>query len=76
VSEVGAVVERARLLAEKNEMVAIDGTRLPLRVESMCVHGDTPGAMELVRAIREAFVDADVTMAPFVSVPVTVGANP
>src|SRR6266498_300319 len=31
-----------------------DGTFLPLAVETLCVHGDTPGAPEILRAARAA----------------------
>jgi 5-oxoprolinase (ATP-hydrolysing) subunit A len=70
-----AVVERALRLAQEGEMVAIDCTRLGLAAESLCVHGDTPGAVALVEGIRAAFADAGITLAPFVPVPVTADAH-
>lgn len=36
------------------------------RVASLCLHGDTPGAVTLARAVRAALEDADVPLAPFV----------
>jgi len=36
------------------------------RVASLCLHGDTPGAVTLARAVRAALDDADVPLAPFV----------
>ena len=36
------------------------------RVASLCLHGDTPGAVSLARAVRAALDDADVPLAPFV----------
>jgi len=44
---------------------ATDGTFLELEVDTLCVHGDTPGAPEVVRAVREAFAAAKVKVAPF-----------
>jgi len=44
---------------------ATDGTFLELEVDTLCVHGDTPGAPEIVRAVREAFAAAKVKVAPF-----------
>jgi UPF0271 protein len=36
-----------------------------LAPESICVHGDTAGAVEIARQVREALTTAGVTLAPF-----------
>jgi UPF0271 protein len=45
--------------------VALDGTVLHLPVESICLHGDTPGAVDLARHVRAALSSAGVTATPF-----------
>jgi 5-oxoprolinase (ATP-hydrolysing) subunit A len=35
-------------------VMSVDGTPVPLEVDTICVHGDTPGAAALARAIRRA----------------------
>ncbi|MCG8928403.1 LamB/YcsF family protein [Lentzea sp. CC55] len=52
-SSTDEVVERAKRLLD-GEIVAVDGTVIKTRAESLCVHGDTPGAVEHARAVREA----------------------
>lgn len=47
------IVERARRLLE-GELVAVDGTVIKTAAESLCVHGDTPGAVGHARAVRDA----------------------
>jgi len=47
------IVERARSL-RNGEIVAVDGTIIKTSAESLCVHGDTPGAVEHARAVKEA----------------------
>jgi UPF0271 protein len=42
-----------------------DGTTVECRVESICLHGDTPGAVDLARRVRQALLDAGVPLAPF-----------
>ncbi len=42
----------------------IDGVMVPLRFDTLCVHSDTPDAVELARSIRLAFVEAGVVVAP------------
>ncbi|WP_424188590.1 LamB/YcsF family protein [Actinokineospora sp. G85] len=60
-----AVVARALRLAESGEIVAVDGTVLRTSARSLCLHGDTPGAVDHARAVRAALVAAGVEIAPF-----------
>lgn len=48
----GAVEERVRRLLDAGVVVADDGTQVPVQADSICVHGDTPRAVELARAVR------------------------
>ena len=41
------------------------GKRLPVQPETLCVHGDTPGAVDIVRALRSALTQNGVEIAPF-----------
>ncbi len=67
IEEPAAVAERAVRMATDAVVVAVDGTRLLMPVESVCVHGDTPGAVALARAVRDALDAAGVTVARFAS---------
>ena len=59
------VAERAVKMVIDGEVVAVDGTRVRLEVDSVCVHGDTPGAVELARAARTALESAGLALGPF-----------
>ncbi|MFD9699996.1 LamB/YcsF family protein [Lentzea sp. NPDC059081] len=52
-TDTAQVVERAKRLLD-GELVAVDGSVIKIDAESLCVHGDTPGAVEHARAVREA----------------------
>ncbi|MEY9962660.1 UPF0271 protein [Streptacidiphilus sp. MAP12-16] len=65
IHDIEAVVERCLAMALGGEVTALDGSVVPLRPRSLCVHGDTPGAVEIARAVRSALLDADVLLAPF-----------
>jgi 5-oxoprolinase (ATP-hydrolysing) subunit A len=67
VHDPAAVADRAVRMAVHGEVVALDGTRVPLDIESVCVHGDTDGAVELARAVRTALEAAGLALAPFAS---------
>jgi UPF0271 protein len=56
--------ERAVRIARDGVVVAYTGEGIPLRVDTLCVHGDTPGAVEIVKAIRRRLEEAGVEVAP------------
>ncbi len=60
IDDADAVVERAVSIARDRVVVAADGTRVTLDVETICVHGDTPGAAVLAARIRQALSDAGI----------------
>ena len=59
------VAKRAVRMAVEGTAVAVDGSTVPATVASICVHGDTPGAVELAGAVRKALVDAGVALQAF-----------
>ena len=58
------VAQRALMMAQEGKVVAIDGKDIPFRPETLCVHGDTPGAVNLVRKIRQTLTEAGVEVIP------------
>jgi UPF0271 protein len=42
----------------------VDGKEIPLRVHTLCVQGDTPGAVDLVKRIREKLTAENVEVVP------------
>ncbi len=60
-----AVAGRAVRMAVRRDVVAVDGSVVPAPVRSICVHGDTPGAVELARRVRAAMASAGVDVRPF-----------
>ena len=66
--DVDAVVARTVRMASTGRVTSIDGQELSVKPDSICVHSDTPGAIELLRAIRRGLTDAGVSIAPFTAV--------
>jgi UPF0271 protein len=60
-----AVVARAVRLARSGTVTARSGATVEVRARSLCVHGDTPGAVELARRVRERLEASGVRMEPF-----------
>lgn len=59
-----AVVERAVLMVQEQAVVAIDGSRISVTADTICLHGDTPGADALARAVRTGLEAAGVRVTP------------
>jgi UPF0271 protein len=73
-SEEGAVLHDPRevaarvvRLAVSGRVTAIDGTEVAVSAQSVCVHGDSPGALDMATAVREALMAAGVQVASFVT---------
>jgi len=63
--DVDAIVERAVRLATKGEVVALDGSVVQVRPDSLCIHGDTPGAVGMAAAVRAGLEAAGVELESF-----------
>ena len=59
------IAARAVQMASSGSVTSISGRRLPRPVESLCVHGDTPGAVAAARAVRTALTEAGITVTHF-----------
>jgi UPF0271 protein len=60
-----AVVARAVALALGEAVETADGATLTVRAESLCLHGDTPGAADLARAVRTGLEARGVAIRAF-----------
>jgi len=58
-------VQQALSFVKSGGVTAVDGSFLKLAVDTLCVHGDTPGAPDIARAVRDAFAKAKVKVTPF-----------
>ncbi len=61
-----AVAERAVRVAVHRRIVANDGTEIEVQARSICIHGDSPGAVEMARAVRAGLEMASVGIHSFV----------
>ncbi|MFJ6105470.1 LamB/YcsF family protein [Streptomyces sp. NPDC092359] len=66
VSDPEAVVERSLALAGSGVVTAHRGGTVAVRARSLCLHGDTPGAVDLARRVRERLEAAGIRVEAFV----------
>ncbi|MFM2278781.1 MAG: hypothetical protein RLZZ444_1012 [Pseudomonadota bacterium] len=59
------IARRILSMLENGAIETITGKRLKTRIDSICVHSDTPSAVEIARRLRQSLQAAGVTIAPF-----------
>lgn len=59
------IARRALTMVTRKTVVAIDGTEIPLKFETICVHADTAGSVEIVRAIRRKLEQGNIAIRAF-----------
>lgn len=64
-SDPDVVAARVVRLVTEGVVTAVDGTDVEVAAESVCVHGDSPGAVAMATAVRAALDDAGVTVTAF-----------
>ena len=62
VDEAESVAQVLRMIRQ-GTLVAVDGSVVPVRADTVCIHGDKPTAVPFVRALRDALRAADVRVA-------------
>lgn len=60
-----AVAKRVLQVAATGSVTAIDGTEVQVRAESVCVHGDSPGAVEMTRSVVRKLADEGIAVRSF-----------
>ncbi len=59
-----AIPRLVRMVADQ-KITSVTGKEIPVTIDTVCVHGDNPAAVELSAKIRAALTDAGLTLRPF-----------
>jgi len=62
IHDAAVVVDRAVRMVRDGVVLTSEGREIPLKVDTICVHGDTPGAPELTRRIRAGLEAAGISV--------------
>ncbi|GAB3443332.1 5-oxoprolinase subunit PxpA [Streptomonospora sediminis] len=63
--DAGEIAQRCLDMVRGEPVAAIDGTPVRIEAESVCVHGDSPGAVEIARTVADRLRESGVELAPF-----------
>jgi UPF0271 protein len=59
------IADRVATMVGRGTVRAVDGTTIPITVESVCVHGDSPGAVAIATAVRDRLTVDGVALKAF-----------
>lgn len=59
------IADRVVTMVTAGHVIAIDGARIAVSVESVCLHGDSPGAVQIATAVRDQLKAAGTDIRAF-----------
>jgi len=64
ITDAAKAAAQAVRMVKEGKVLTLDGVEIDISVQTICCHGDTPGAEKIVRAVREALEKAGVAIKP------------
>jgi UPF0271 protein len=64
--DIAEIADRVASMVTAGRVAAVDGSTIPVTVESVCVHGDSPGAVQIANAVRDRLVADGIELKSFV----------
>ncbi len=65
IQDIGQSTDQVLTMLREGVIPTLGGKRLPVKADTICVHGDTPGAVDMARALRDALKAEGIALAPF-----------
>jgi UPF0271 protein len=59
------IADRVVRMVQDGAVISVTGKVIKMRTDTVCIHGDTPGAVDIARGVRKALNDAGIDVAPF-----------
>ncbi|HEX7883127.1 MAG TPA: 5-oxoprolinase subunit PxpA [Afipia sp.] len=59
------IAQRVVRMVQDNAVPAASGKIIPVKIDTVCIHGDTPGAVDIAREVRAELERSGITVAPF-----------
>jgi UPF0271 protein len=63
IEDAASAVKQALAMIEGGTVISVNGKRVPVVAETLCIHGDQPGAAAFAKALREAFAERKISVA-------------
>jgi len=59
------IAQRVVRMVQDGAVVSVTGKVIKMRTDTVCIHGDTPGAVDIARGVRQALKDGGIEVVPF-----------
>jgi UPF0271 protein len=59
------IADRVVRMVQDGAVVSVTGKVIKMRIDTVCIHGDNPTAVDIARGLRKALKDAGIDVAPF-----------
>jgi UPF0271 protein len=63
IEEAGTAVAQALAMIEQGYVTSLSGKKVPVAADTLCIHGDQPGAVAFAKALRKAFAERGIAVA-------------
>src|SRR5205823_72936 len=60
-----AIAERVVRMVQDGAVISVTGKVIKMRTDTVCIHDDTPGAVDIAGGVRQALKDGGIAVAPF-----------
>ena len=60
IHDINEVVERSLQMVTEGKIVSVEGDMVEVEADSICLHGDTPGAVDMAKTLKKKFLDSGV----------------
>jgi 5-oxoprolinase (ATP-hydrolysing) subunit A len=64
IADAAEAAEQALRIVEKSSVIACDGTEIEVGAQTICIHGDSPGALTIAAAVTERLTKAGIAIRP------------
>ena len=64
IHDIEAVIARSLKIITEEKVTAINGAEIPIKADTICLHGDTPGAAALAQRLRQGMEAAGISVVP------------
>src|SRR4051794_32848571 len=59
------IAQRVVRMVQEGAVASVSGKVIKMRTDTVCIHGDTPGAVDIARGVRQALKENGIDVAPF-----------
>jgi 5-oxoprolinase (ATP-hydrolysing) subunit A len=64
ITDPGEAARQAKIMVDAGKAVTCGGSEIPVNAQTLCIHGDTPGAIQIASTVAKALRESGITLSP------------